>query len=342
MTRLLRLLGLAAALNMTAGAAIAAAQNVMVRNVPAGSNVEVLLNDDVAGSATAGADGIVNVALKMPDPAQMDTNVYVDVCAADRRVLVVDRNRRPPAPAAGCDRREISGLFLVTRVNTLVVDVGGPQPSMLLVKGSYTPPKPAAAEGEEAPRERRPSPTGVTLFGGSGIGKLRDALLIACGNVGNCDGNEGGFGYSFGSTVWFTPWLAAEGGYLKPRNVTAEGGDTFRFETTFDLDVFPIVAKVGIPVGPFRPYGLFGTAFHQSRMNSTETIDSAVQAFGQRTHGWGLMYGGGAEGWLTSKVAIYGELSLTNIKGDAEDGGEGFVDDRMRFLGFGVRIRLSR
>ena len=342
MMRLWRLLGMAAALNVTAGVAAAAAQTVMVRNAPAGSNVEVLLNDTVAGTGTAGADGIVTVDLKMPEPGEMDTNVYVDVCQAIRRVLVVDRNRRPAPPATGCDRREVSGLFLVTRVNTLVVDIGGLQPAMLLVKGTYTPPRPAPAAGEEAPSEKRPSPTGITLFGGSGLGKLRDAFLIACGNAPGCDGNNGGFGYSFGGTYWFTPWLAAEGGYLKPRSVTAKGGDTFAFDTTFDLDVFPIVAKLGIPAGPFRPYGLFGTAFHQSRLSSTETIDTASQSFAQRTHGWGLMYGGGAEGWVTPKVALYGEISFAKIKGNAEDKGEGLVDDRLRFLGFGVRIRLSR
>lgn len=342
MNRLWRLLGIAAALNVTAGVAMAAAQTVMVRNAPAGANVEVLLNDVVAATATAGADGSLSVDLKMPEPGEMDTNVYVDVCQTMRRVLVVDRNRRPSPPPAGCDRREVSGLFLVKRVHTLVVDVGAAQPSMLLVKGPYTPPKPAAVEGEEAPSERRPSPTGVTLFGGAGLGKLRDAFLVACGNAPGCAGDNGGLGYSFGGTFWFTRWLAAEGGYMKPRKVTAKGGDTFKFDSTFDVDIFPIVAKLGIPAGPFRPYGLAGMAFHQSTLTSTETIDTATQSFAQRTHGWGWIYGGGAEGWVTSKVALYGEFSLTQVKGKAEDKGEGRVEDRLRFLGFGVRIRLSR
>ena len=103
-----------------------------------------------------------------------------------------------------------------------------------------------------------------------------------------------------------------------------------------------IVAKVGIPAGPFRPYGFFGTAYHQSTLTASETIEAATQNFTQHTHGWGMHFGGGAEGWITSKVALFGELSLTKVKGKAEDGGEGFVDDRMRFFGFGVRIRLSR
>jgi hypothetical protein len=343
MTTVWRLLTMAAALNLTVGAAIAAAQTVMVRNAPPGAGVELLLNDTVVATGTAGPDGIATLDLKMPEPGEMDANVYVDVCEKTRRVLVVDRNKRPPSPPAGCDRREVSGLFLVRRINTLVVNVATLQPSMLLVKGSYTPPKPVIEGQEEAPAERRPSPTGLSLFAGGGFGKFRDAFNIACGNAPGCDGNDGGLAYSFGGTLWFTRWLAAEGGYLKSRRMKVKGGDsTFTFETTFDADVFPIIAKVGAPAGPFRPYGFIGMAYHQSELNTSETIDAATQLFAQKTHGWGPIYGGGAEGWITPKVALYGEVSLTKVKGDAEDGGEGLVDDRLRFIGFGVRIRLSR
>jgi hypothetical protein len=343
MTTLWRLLTMAAALNLTAGAAIAAAQTVMVRNAPPGAGVELLLNDAVVATGTAGPDGMATLDLKLPEPGEMDANVYVDVCEKTRRVLVVDRNKRPPSPPAGCDRREVSGLFLVRRINTLVVNVAALQPSMLLVKGSYTPPPPVIEGQEEAPAQRRPSPTGLSLFAGTGFNKFRDAFAIACGNAPGCDGKDGGLGYSFGGTFWFTRWLAAEGGYLKPRKTTVKGGDgTFTFDTTFDVDVFPVMAKVGIPAGPFRPYGFAGAAYHQSVLNTSETIDTATQLFVQRTHGWGAIYGGGAEGWITSKVALYGELSFTKVKGKAEDGGEGLVDDRLRFIGFGVRIRLSR
>jgi hypothetical protein len=286
---------------------------------------------------------VVTLDLKLPEPGEIDANVYVDVCEKTRRVLVVDRNKRPPSPQAGCDRREVSGIFEVKRVNTLVVDVGALQPSMLLVKGKYTPPKPVAEGQEEAPSERRPSPTGLSLFAGGGYGKFQHAFAIACGDVIGCDGRDGGLGYTFGGTLWLTRWLGAEGGYLKSRNTKVHGAPgTFTFDSTFDVDIFPVIAKIGIPAGPFRPYGLAGMAYHQSTLTSSETIDAATQAFSQKTHGWGVIYGGGAEGWVTRKVAIYGELSVTKAKGDAQDGGEGFVDDHLRFFGFGVRIRLSR
>jgi opacity protein-like surface antigen len=341
MTRLGRLLAIAAALNVTAGAASAAAQTVMVRNAPPGMAVEVVLNDAVVATGTTSPLGDVSLDLKMPEPGEMDANVYVDVCEQSRRVLVVDRNKRPAPAAVGCDRREVSGIFLVRRVNTLVVDVASTQPTMLLVKGSYTPPKPTV-EGEEPVTERRQAPNGLSLFGGAGLGKFRDQFLIACGNAVGCDGHDGGIGYSFGATFWFTRWLGAEGSYLKPRSVTAHGGDTFAFDSTFDVDLFTVAAKVAIPAGPARIYGLVGGNFHQSTLNSTETIDNATQAFAQKTHGWGYLFGGGTEIWVTPKVALYGELSLAQVKGKAEDKGEGLIDDRLRFLGFGVKVRLSR
>ena len=343
MKRLWRLLLLAAALNGTAGAAIAAAQTVLLRNAPPGIPVEALLNEAVAASGTTSPTGEVSLDLRMPATGEMDANVYVDTCDKMRRVHVVDHNKRPVPPAVGCERREVSGLFLVRSINTLVIDIGGLQPTMLLIKGKYTPPKPPPAEGEaETSTPRRPSPTGFTLFGGSGLAKFRDAFLIACGNAEGCDGHDKGLGYSFGGTYWLTRWLGAEGGYIKPRSVTAKGGDTFRFDSTFEVDVFTVAAKLAIPAGPLRIYGLGGGNFHQSTLNSTETIDAATQAFSQKTHGWGWLAGGGAEVWVTSKVAIYGELSVAHIKGKAEDKGEGLVDDRLRFLGIGARIRLSR
>jgi len=342
MTRLGRLLAIAAALHVTAGATTAAAQTVMVRNAPPGMTVEALLNDAVVATGTASPEGLVSLEVKLPEPGEMDANIYVDVCEQSRRVAVVDRNKRPAPEPAGCTRRDISGIFWVRRVNTLVVDLGGTQPSMLLVKGSYTPPKPTVEgeEGVEAPG--RQAPTGLALFGGTGLGKFRDQFLIACGNVSGCDGNAGGFGYSFGATFWINRWLGAEGGYLKPRAVTAHGGDGFSFDSQFDVDIFTVAAKVGVPAGIARIYGLVGTNYHQSTLTLTETIALATQTFNQQTHGWGWLFGGGTEIWVTPKVALYGEVSLAQTKGKAENGGDGLIDDRLRFIGFGVKVRLSR
>lgn len=340
MTRLWRLLAIAAALNTTAGAAIAAAQTVLVRNAPPGITVEVLVNDAVLGTGTTSPEGEVSVDLKMTQP-ELDADIFVDVCEKSRRVLVVDHNRRPPAPPAGCDRREISGIFWVRPVNTLVVDVGGTQPSMLLVRGPYKPPKPDALEGEEGEGPKFETPTGFTLFGAGGYGKFSEAIEVACGNV-PCDGQDGGLGYAFGGGYWFTPWLGAQGGYTKPRRVIGRGGQSFRFDSRFDVDVFNVAALVGVPAGRGRIYGVVGGSFHQSTTNLTQTIDNQTQVFVQNTHGWGLLLGGGLEVWASPKVALFSEASLTRIKGKAEDKGDGFVDDGLRFITVGVKIRLGR
>ncbi len=338
MTRLWRLLVTAAALNMTA-AATAAAQTVLVRKAPPGATVEVLLNDAVVGTGTASPEGEVSLDLKMTQPEQ-DSNIFVDVCEKSRRVLVIDHNRRPPAPPAGCERRDISGIFWVRPINTLVVDVGGTQPSMLLVRGPYKPPKPEV-EGEEGTGPKFETPTGLTLFGAGGYGKFSEAIAVACGNVA-CDGQDGGLGYAFGGGYWFTPWLGAQGGYTKPRRVIARGGDSFTFDSQFDVDVFNVAALVGVPAGRGRVYGIVGGSFHQSTTNLTQTIDTQTQLFAQKTHGWGLLLGGGVEVWATPKVALFSEVSLARVKAKAEDKGDGLVDDGLRFITVGVKIRLSR
>jgi hypothetical protein len=95
--------------------------------------------------------------------------------------------RRTWAAAAtqepGCDRRDIAGLYWVRQVNTLVVDVGGPNPTMMLVKGSYDPGK---------ARNWSLAPTGLIAFGGAGRADLRDFVLISCGNAATCNGDKAG------------------------------------------------------------------------------------------------------------------------------------------------------
>ena len=52
----------------------------------------------------------------------------------------------------------------------------------------------------------------------------------ACGSVTPCSGDEAGLGYSFGAAYWVTPYLAAEGTYIKPADATATGTtDTYQF-----------------------------------------------------------------------------------------------------------------
>jgi hypothetical protein len=136
-----RLLGLAAALNLTFGLATASAQRVMLRHAPAGTPVEIVLNTETVATGTVGEDGEVTIPFELPvkdGKAEIDANVFVDVCEKVRKVVIVDRNRAALPVAEGCDRREVSGLFWVRPVNTLVVDVAAATPTMLLINGKYS------------------------------------------------------------------------------------------------------------------------------------------------------------------------------------------------------------
>src|SRR4051794_20774498 len=98
MTSPLRLLGLAAALHLTLGLGTALAQHVMLRHAPPGSPVEIFLNSDKVADGTAGEDGDVTIAFTLPakdGKAEIDANVFVDVCDKVRKVVIVDRNRAP-------------------------------------------------------------------------------------------------------------------------------------------------------------------------------------------------------------------------------------------------------
>jgi hypothetical protein len=342
MHRCLRLLVMAAALNATLGVTVVAAQTVMVRNTAPGTNVEVLLNGAPVGNGTSNAEGEATVPLTVGSaigPNGIDANIYVDICDKLRRIQIVERTKIVPAPESGCDRREISGVFWVRAVNTIVFDLGGASPSLLLVRGTYTyrPPR-----EEDAPRVWRPLPTGLLVFGGAGNVKLDNAFSQACGNASPCSGKDPGWGgYTFGADYWISRFVGIEGSYVKPMQMKASGGDTFKFTTTQDTDVFTIQGIGGVPAGPVRIFGIGGLDYHQATSKTIETIDLVTQTFTLKTRGWGYMFGGGVEAWIWKKVAIYSDVGVMRLKGDAENGGEVKMNDHIRFLFIGGKFRLT-
>jgi len=323
---------------------LASAQTVYLRNAPAGTEVEVIVNAASAGKATVDEAGEAKVAFTLPDgKTEMDSNVFVDACDKLRKVVVVDRNRQAPPPAEGCDRREISGIYWVRPVNTIVVDVGGPTPSLLLVRGSYTPPKPVA-EGEEENKPSRPLPKGLLMFAGSAWTNYADTADFSCGTATPCTPKPSGFTYNFGATLWLSRFVGFEGSYMRPHKVTASGGDTFKFDTALDSDVWTLTGKLGAQAGPVRIYGEGGMNYHEATNTTHETIETANQTFQYKTKGWSWVFGGGMEGWIGAKqrVAIYGNAGVMHIKGKAESGGEAQIDDRLKYVAIGVKLRVTR
>lgn len=344
MTNPMRLLVMAAALNGTLGIGIAGAQTIFLRNVPAGTAVEVVVNGDRTGEGKAGDDGNASVPFKLAKDGtrpEMDASVFVDSCGTIRRVILVDRGRAPAAADSGCDRSEITGVFWVRPMNTLVIDLGTPNPSLLLVRGRYTPPRPVAEGEEPSSGPTRQAPTGFVLFGGGGLTRFRDATNNACGNVSNCSGSSG-IGYTFGAGYWFTRWIGAEVTYLNPKTLTTEGsGETFRFTNTLNANLTTITGLLALPLGPVRLFGTGGVNYHTAESDTTQIIGDGTQTFQVKTDGWSWILGGGGEAWVTQKFALYGEVGRARVKGDAEVGGTGNIDDRLGYLLFGARIRLG-
>jgi hypothetical protein len=289
MLKPLRLLALAAAIHMTA-ASVAAAQTVIVRGATPGDAVEAIVNAEAPATGTVTAAGTATVAVNLPvnaeGKAEMDSRLYVDACDKLRRVLIVERNRLPAPPPTGCTRSEVGGVYWVRQRSTIVVDVSGPIPDVLLRQGAYNPNAPV----------KRLAPTGLMLFGGGGLAKTSEAAATACGNLADC-GDDGYVGtYTAGATIWITRWLGVEGSYIKPSRMVVEGnGGSFTFTSELDLHLVNVVGKLGIPIGPVRLFGQGGGTYHEATTTMTQTLGEASQTVETRTDGWSYTYGGGIE-----------------------------------------------
>ena len=72
-------------------------------------------------------------------------------------------------------------------------------------------------------------------------------------------------------------YLAAEGSFTKPAEVTIEGSaDTFRFTSFQDSEIYAIAGKVGFPTRRLRFYGQVGTNYHRSTSGTSETVDDVT------------------------------------------------------------------
>lgn len=361
MMRVWRRLALAAAFYLTVSVGVVAAQSVVVTNAPPKSRIELVLNLATVGSATADPAGDATLALNLPanlKKQEADVNIYVDVCADARRVFLVERGVQPAATAPGCERHEVPGLFVVRQVTSLVVDVAAARPAVWLKQGPV--PKQWLLKGaaaEEQPRNWRPAPVGLVVFGGGGVVGFGTTGANFCGDVVDCKNDSTGRAYTAGVEWWLTRYLAAEAAFVQPSKVTGVGsGDTYSFDSSLETRIFTFAGKVGIPIGPARIYGKAGMDYVRSTSNTSETtIDTAVQiddvvqvipggkqTWQVKTTGWGLMFGGGAEGWLTRWLAIYGEGGWMKVKGNPEGGGEAKLNDRALYIVGGIRLHIGK
>jgi Outer membrane protein beta-barrel domain len=345
-----RPLALAVVLSVIVGVGVASAQTVVVRQAPPGSTVEFVLNSATVGSGTVNPDGDAIVpaakgaAVSKP---QMDAFIHVDVCGNVRRVIVVERGQVPNPKEPDCERTQVLGLFLIKPVSSLVVNVGGANPTVLLRQGSFS---------LTPPRTWRP-PTGLIVFGGGSLTKFSNTTLQACGNASPCSRDDAGFGFTAGAAFWFTPYTAAEGAYLRPSKPTASGsGTAYSFDSDLDAHVVTLVGKVGGPAGPVRLFGQVGATYHRAQFGTTQTMEQTTvtidgveqtvpggtQTYEIETDGWAWTFGGGLEIWVQPSFAIYAEAGRIKMKGEPINDADGTMDEWITTLFVGAKIHIGR
>ena len=333
---LLRPLALAGLLS-AAAATTAAAQTVVIRGVPAGMTAEVIQGAARAtGTPDAGGDAVIKGSLSAPGDTRV--TLFADVCEKVRRVVIVERDAAAPPPEPGCTRTEISGMFVLRPVSTLVINLSGTTPSVLLRQRDFDFRRDYRSGGVEPP-------AGLIVFGNGAWTKLHNARASLCGDTAECPGEDSGFGFGGGLTYWFTPYAGIEASYLRPHRALFEGspGNNSLFQSVTKVEALMFVAKIGVPAGPVRIYGQGGATYHRSVLNNTQdSVDGINDRFQLRTAGWGWTFGGGIEAWVHSRAGFYAEGGRAALKGPGvESAGEGKLDERMTFVVAGMRVRLK-
>ncbi len=156
------------------------------------------------------------------------------------------------------------------------------------------------------------------MFGGGGIGSMPDTIDQTCGNTSPCARESTKFNFMGGAAYWLTPWLGAEGTFLKSLAFETDGqGDDYEMISSVSPRVFTVAAVGGLNIRAARFYGRIGGAYHRARVETTQatfprdisidgvttTYPPSTQTFVYETVGWGRLLGGGAEGWVSETVA---------------------------------------
>lgn len=282
----------------------------------------------------------------------MDASVWLDTCGDRRRVVVTGPGVQSPAEP-GCKRIQIEGVYVVQGITTMVFDIGG-APTMRIRQGR--PPDEWLRDvAPGAPAAPPPSLSGLTFFGAAGRGKSRDFAAEMCGAVSGCSAERWTIPAMAGVAWWFTDFVAVEGRYEYLGKAEASGsGDRFRFDSTREGGLFSAAGKAGPRFGRFRPYGRGGVNYHRATLTTRQSVDDVVagvggatqtlrggtQTYQVRTEGWGPVFGGGLEVWISPRFAIFGEGERTALVGEDTRGGEAEIDDAIVSVKAGVAFRL--
>ena len=354
MLRVARLSGLAALLSLIT-AATTQAQTVIATNAPQGTTLEFVLGSEAEGMAPVDATGAATIRANDAHlgTSQIDARIYVDNCGTSRRVVIVDVTKQA-IPAGTCTRTEINGIFLIQRITSLVFNLGGTQPTVLVRQG---PPPASWLQGVNAngiltglPYQRH-----FVLSGGFGVLESQKFGLVTCGDIIVCNIDKNAQSWTGGLAYWFLPYLGAEGTYVKFAKLTASAQtDAFNFDSTQDGGLFTFAALGAIPAGKVKIYGKYGGTYHRSTFTVNQTIQTEAilvdpgtvlvsggsQTLQSRVGGFGWLFGAGMEVWLTKPVGAYGEFGRMYIRGSDLNGGETAIADQDLYGFVGLKLRL--
>jgi hypothetical protein len=344
---------LSVGLCLAVGLRAASAQTVWVRNAAPGSTAELMLNTDKVATGVADASGLVQLTIPpsfaKDKDAAADRHVYVEECGNLRRVLLVDVGLQPPPTDGLCQRTAIPALFETRSITTFVVDATGSH-TVLIRQGPAFDAwlHPVLDESGNVKTVREPLPRGLMISGAATGAKFSDVVSVACGDASPCSGTQVKIAPTAAVTYWVTRFLAAEGTFMKPLDVHTSGsGTNYTFDSVFRSRIATVAGKLGIHAGPTRIYATVGADYADTTASTTQTVtpspskQGGTETFALKTQGWGLLWGGGMEGWLSQRLAIYAEGGRAALKGNAVDNGDGALNDHLTFVTLGVRFRLG-
>jgi hypothetical protein len=354
MTRAWWPLGCAAAFLLCASVGTADAQTFVVRNAPAGSAVEVSFGTAV-GKSTADQMGTATVVLTGSPAAtqELAAAIYTDVCGTTVRLLLAERTADPPAAGADCQRRVVPGFFVFRNGTSIVIDLAPSVPIVRIRQGRV----PGSWMTEGPPPTGHTAPRGLVVFGGGGFASMPETVDQTCGNTSPCARESTKFNFMGGAAYWLTPWLGAEGTFLKASGFTTIGeGDQYQMASSVTPRVFTVAAVGALNIKAARFYGRAGGAYHRARVETTQgtfqsvisadgvttTYPASTQVFTYETIGWGRLLGGGVEGWVSDSVAVFAEGSFMRIEGDnVDNGGERIMKDNLKSLIAGIKVHIG-
>jgi hypothetical protein len=186
------------------------------------------------------------------------------------------------------------------------------------------------------------------------MGNSGEFTAVQCGNV-SCVSDDAPYLWTGGLDYWFGSFIGVEGSFIKPSNLSASySASDLSFNTESESGVFTASALGGVPLGPVRIVGKLGTTYHRATVTTVETVPTetaivddveqvvvgGTQTIQVQTSGWGWVWSGGLEVWLTGPLGFYGEVGMLNLQGKDRQGGPTKIDDTRLFFFAGAKLRI--